>query len=134
MSEELKGRVLVIDDEAGIREVLKLLLTDEGYDVRESADGSDALNILMMWRPDIILLDLIMPRMNGWEFRTRQLEIEQLRHVPTIFISGIDDPDAQTASLQPAAVICKPFELNIVLATIERIVLSNRNGSEQFES
>lgn len=61
-------RVLVVDDEPGIRQMLRAGLGDDGYDVREAANGADALAICRSWRPDAIVLDLMMPVMNGWQF------------------------------------------------------------------
>jgi CheY-like chemotaxis protein len=61
-------RILVVDDEPGIRHMLHTALSDAGYAVREAANGIDALDAARSWRPDAIILDLMMPVMNGWQF------------------------------------------------------------------
>ena len=122
MIQEAKRRILIIDDEVVIREILRLLLIGEGYEVREAEDGREGLDVLTSWRPDVILLDLMMPRMNGWEFRSHQLQVEDIRKVPTVFVTAVYDATSRTESLQPAAVIIKPFELCTVLETIESIL------------
>ena len=65
-------RVLVVDDDLSIQGFLAEALADEGYGVRTAANGREALAILREWRPDLILLDLMMPEMDGWEFRGEQ--------------------------------------------------------------
>ena len=62
------ARVLVVDDEADLRRLYSEVLTDEGYQVREAPNGADALAVAQQWHPDVILLDLMMPVMNGWQF------------------------------------------------------------------
>ena len=61
-------RILIVDDEPGIRHMLHTALSDAGYAVREAANGIDALDAARSWRPDAIVLDLMMPVMNGWQF------------------------------------------------------------------
>ena len=64
-------RVLVVDDDESIRQIVRMCLGDEGYEVFEAANGLDALALLPDCRPDLILLDLRMPVMDGWEFARR---------------------------------------------------------------
>jgi CheY-like chemotaxis protein len=66
------GRVLVVDDDELIRDTLATALADEGYAVRVAADGRAALDSLHEWRPDLIVLDLMMPEMDGYAFRAAQ--------------------------------------------------------------
>jgi len=82
----LQGRVLVVDDEATNRELISEMLASEGYDVVTAQDGLDALNQLAVPVPDVIISDLRMPRMSGFEF----LEVVRRKYpdVPLIAISG----------------------------------------------
>src|SRR4051794_41946342 len=60
-------RVLVVDDSAAIRELISVNLELEGYDVRRAADGQEALEVAAQWRPDVVTLDVVMPRLDGLE-------------------------------------------------------------------
>ena len=64
-------RVLVVDDDASIRELLSTALEDDGYEVVPAINGADALSVCERWRPDVIVLDLMMPIMDGWTFAKR---------------------------------------------------------------
>jgi Response regulator receiver domain/Histidine kinase-, DNA gyrase B-, and HSP90-like ATPase len=74
--------VLVVDDDVEIRSVMWALLTDEGYHVRTAVNGRDALAILSSWCPDVILLDMMMPTMDGPTFLTIQQSNPKLRRIP----------------------------------------------------
>src|SRR5436309_3406591 len=63
-----RERILLVDDDDSIRQVVTVFLTDEGYEVAGAGDGQAALDLLATFKPDIILLDLRMPVMDGWEF------------------------------------------------------------------
>lgn len=108
-------RVLVVDDDREIRELLVDLLSTEGYEVSAAGDGQRALAEARARRPDVILLDLMMPIMNGWEFRDAQLKDLELASVPVVIVSAFDD------TLDVAAVLRKPFQIEEVLATVHRL-------------
>jgi CheY-like chemotaxis protein len=108
-------RVLVVDDDADIRELLVEFLGSEGYDVTSAGDGVEALERARAHRPDVILLDLMMPGMNGWEFREIQRRDAQLADVPVVVISAFD------SDLDVDEVLRKPFRVEELLATVERL-------------
>ena len=110
-------RVLVVDDDAGIRDVLCQALTDEGYAVRCAAEGRAGLELLDAWHPHLVLLDLMMPGVDGWTFRARQLASEGAEHVPVIVLSAAYPLLIQEA-MQPAAVLGKPFDLDRLLGLV----------------
>ena len=114
--------VLVVDDDDVIRDVLAEALSDEGYDVVACEDGAEALDRTRRCRPDLIVLDLMMPRLDGWEFRRRQLEIDGLRDVPVIVLTAARNLEQQVQSLRPAAAMAKPFNLGLLLRTVERVL------------
>lgn len=111
-------RVLVVDDDDMIRTVLADALDAEGFQIRMAANGREALELLDGWRPDVILLDLMMPEMDGWAFRERQLLREDVAHVPVIVLSARRDLSEQVARLAAAAVLAKPFELDVLFRVI----------------
>lgn len=115
---ERKRRILVVDDDISIRGFLAEALTDEGYDVRSASNGQEALVAAEAWRPDLILLDLMMPVMDGWTFRDEQRRIAGLADVPVIVLSATRDLPARAEQLEPAHIFSKPFDLDALLATI----------------
>jgi CheY-like chemotaxis protein len=89
--------VLVIDDDAGSRGALTQLLRDEGYQVVAAANGVEAFECLKRSRPRLIILDLMMPVLDGWDFRDRQRRDSELARIPVIAVSAslrIVDADA----------------------------------------
>jgi CheY-like chemotaxis protein len=121
MSAPTPQRVLVVEDDAVIRGMLVDFLELEGYTVRSAADGSEALAVLGDWPPDLILLDLMMPRMDGWQFRAAQRALPGLGDVPVVVLSAGRDLAERTAALAPAAVIRKPFDLDEVLTVLHNL-------------
>jgi DNA-binding response OmpR family regulator len=114
-------RVFVIDDDASIQGFLVDALVDDGYVVRTATNGRDALAMLREWRPDLILLDLMLPEMSGWEFRANQLTQPDVANVPVIVLSAMRDPTPKVPGLAPARVVPKPFDLDELLATIDEL-------------
>jgi CheY-like chemotaxis protein len=109
-------QILVIDDDESIRETIGSILTDEGYEVIDG-DGIEALDKLRRGlRPAFILLDLMMPEMDGWEFRAQQLHDPELALIPVVVISGDGHAEAKAAALQADSHLRKPFELSALLA------------------
>ena len=108
-------RVLVVDDDKEIREVLVELLAQEGYEVSAACNGQHALTKVLIHWPDVVLLDLVMPVMNGWQFLDLRLAYPVLDHVPVIVTSAVD------SSLDVAAVVPKPFLLDEMLEAVRRV-------------
>lgn len=113
-------RVLVVDDDPDIRAMLELALQDEGVEVRAASNGQEALEILQTWHADVILLDLMMPVMDGWTFRERQLADPSLKKIHVILMSANRCLPAAEAVLIPCAMLQKPFDLNVLLPRIGR--------------
>ena len=116
--------VLIVDDDADIRETMQLVLEDEGYHVAMAADGVQALRMLDGGlRPDVILLDLMMPVMNGWQFREAQLKRPALASIPVIVISA--DSNLRD-KVEPFGhdYLAKPLDIDELLAMIERVTPS----------
>ncbi len=119
------GRVLVVDDDALIRDTLATALTDEGYAVRVAPDGRAALQTLQEWLPDLIVLDLMMPVMDGHAFRVAQRDLDSASHIPVIVLSATHNVQARAAALGASAVLPKPFDLAILLDEVERALRPN---------
>ncbi len=113
--------VMVVDDDTHIREALREVLQDEGYAVVGFANGREAIEHLKAPRdasPGLILLDLMMPVMNGWQFRQAQLEDPSLANIPVVVISADGGLIRKAASMNATARLCKPIELDELLETL----------------
>lgn len=113
--------ILVVEDEPGIREALALLLGLEGFEVMAAPDAIHALEILEKNDCDLIITDLMMPRMDGLTFLARVREQDRFRATPTILISAVHRIATPTAPLADAF-IGKPFEASKLLQTIGRLL------------
>jgi two-component system, OmpR family, response regulator MprA len=111
--------VLVVDDDPDIRAFVADLLADEGYDVRTAANGRDALGVLASWRPDVILLDLMMPEMDGWAFLARQRLHRDLVRIPVVVMSARYNLKDGAGHIPAADVVAKPFAIDRLLAKVE---------------
>jgi DNA-binding response OmpR family regulator len=120
------ARALVVDDDDLIRDALEALLFDEGFDVRVAHHGTEALAVLNGWRPDVILLDLMMPDMDGWTFRARQRARQDVADVPVVVLSGAHESRMRAHELGAAAALSKPFHLDDVVATLRRVLQEAR--------
>jgi len=112
-------RVLIIDDDPEIRAIIAEALSSEGHSVAEAGDGLDGLRSAREHHPDLILLDLMMPRMDGWAFRRAQVTDAQLATIPVVIISAA--PPEQVHALDVAAHFHKPFGLDDLFDVIERL-------------
>ena len=110
-------RILVVDDEAQIRRVLRRSLTTHRYDVRVAADGESALDVFNDWRPDLVITDLSMPNMDGIEL-CRQVRLTS--SVPIIVLSVKGEERTKVAALDAGAddYITKPFGIDELLARV----------------
>jgi len=112
--------VLVVDDEFGIRDVLEDLLGDEGYRTATAPNGQVALEKMRAERPDLVLLDYMMPVMNGAALVEQMQRSEELRTVPVVLMSA--SASSVWRDLPAAAFLPKPFELTQVLDVLTRLV------------
>jgi CheY-like chemotaxis protein len=110
--------VLVVDDEPGIRETVTAMLEIEGYDVAEAKDGVDALAQVQARQPDVILLDMRMPGLDGWgfaaELRARDLSI------PIVVMTAARDAARWAGEIAATAFVAKPFGFDDLLRAVER--------------
>jgi CheY-like chemotaxis protein len=111
------GHVLVIEDEAAIRETVEVLIGIEGCEVRTAANGTRALEIIQEWPPDLILLDLTLPGMSGEEFISAYHGTPG-PHAPIVLMTGWELSRAQLQALGVAGLIPKPFEVTDLLQVV----------------
>jgi len=112
--------VLVIDDDFEIRLMLSLTFEQAGYSVVTAASGAEGLKAARLARPSVIVLDLMMPIMDGHGFRARQRADPDLVEIPVIVVSAAHDLGQKTQHLDAAAVFTKPFDFNALLEAVAR--------------
>jgi CheY-like chemotaxis protein len=113
-------RILLVEDENDIRTEIAELLRDEGFEVVEAADGSEALDKLRRgFRPCLILLDLMLPHVDGWEFRDQQMKDPLLANIPVVVLSGVRHLTDETRNLAVDAFLAKPFDAEQLLAVVQ---------------
>ena len=112
--------VLIVEDDDDVREMLATLLRAESYEVMTATNGAEALNAMRMRRPCLVLLDLMMPVMNGWDFRKFQLSDPSIADVPVICLTAVFDPSRVAEEL---SVRCfrKPVALDDVLSEVAAV-------------
>jgi CheY-like chemotaxis protein len=116
------ARILIADDDPDVRESLRLLLEMQGHSVDEARNGEEALRRLHATEPPcVILLDLMMPVMDGWQFRRVQLEHPQLAAVPVLVISAVPPHLQRTSELAAHRVFAKPFDYEALLAEVHAL-------------
>ena len=102
------------------------VLSDDGYEARSANDGSDALRTLEQWQADVVVLDLMMPVMDGWTFARRMRERWS---IPIVVISAATDLHKHAASVRAADVVPKPFDLDTLLPRIARAASGSNGGA-----
>ena len=115
-----KPLIFVVEDHEFARKALAELLTTLGHDVIEASNGREALAVLARGaRPDLILLDLLMPVMDGWEFMKRQRRDWRLCTIPTIVVSGVASHDPRCLEMPVVRFLPKPYTAEQLMAAIE---------------
>ena len=112
--------ILIADDEVRMRRVIVDYLHIKGYETLEAADGVEALEVFERNKPDLILLDVMMPRMDGWEV-CRQIRARSTVPILMLTARGQEEDELQGFSLGADEYITKPFSLKILLARIEAV-------------
>jgi CheY-like chemotaxis protein len=115
------ARVLVADDDLDLRESLRLALELNGHEVDEARNGQEALERLASEPPCVILLDLMMPIMDGWQFRRRQLADPVLAAIPVVVISAMPAELQRAHELAAQRIFIKPFDYDELLETVATI-------------
>jgi two-component system alkaline phosphatase synthesis response regulator PhoP len=120
----VKTRILVVDDEESVRQVVSFTLEQAGYEVESSADGDDCLEKVYSFRPDLILLDLMMPLVDGWEVLRLLRSNPETADIPVVILTAKGEIYDKMFALQQGAAdyITKPFGKRELLERISAIV------------
>lgn len=123
------GRILVVDDEPMVRDTLRQVLADEGYVVDAATDGADALACVHAARPDVILLDLMMPGMNGRQFLQQLRDDPAYAAVPVLIMTAVHGINVNLASVGASEILEKPFhDLDDLLNKVALAVYRSRDA------
>jgi DNA-binding response OmpR family regulator len=122
------GRILIIDDEPMVRDTLGQVLVDEGYVVDTAVDGEDALDRVHEARPDAILLDLMMPGMNGRQFLLALRNEPAYAEVPVLIMTAVHGLEVNLASIGASEVVEKPFQVEDLLNKVALAVYRSRDA------
>ena len=124
MSNAGSERVLIVDDDPGIRRMLAASLKKEGYRTADACDGGEALEVMRAGEADLVLLDLRMPKVTGWEVLTERAAAPELRKIPVIVISGErGDGVAKIPGDRLCALLPKPVDILALRALIKSCLL-----------
>ena len=117
----MKKKILVVDDEEDILHFLEMVLSEKGYEVVTAAGGHQALTRAQIEHPDLVLLDVMMPQMDGWEVLKLLRADEGTAHIPVAMLSARTEAKDRVHGLQEGAIdyICKPFSLQELLGKID---------------
>lgn len=119
-------KLLVIDDDSAVTDLLSLLLKSNGFEVAATNNSTDGLTMIRDISPDVVILDLMMPEMDGWQICKAVREFSQ---VPIIILSALNDPSMIASVLDAGAddYLTKPTPSRVLIAHINRLI--NRTGS-----
>jgi phosphate regulon transcriptional regulator PhoB len=118
------GRVLVVEDEQDVAEMIRYNISKEGYDVAVVKNGADAIERARELRPDVVLLDIMIPQLNGWEVCRRLKQEPRTRAIPVIMVTGRVEEGDKILGFEMGAddYITKPFSPRELVARIRAVV------------
>jgi putative two-component system response regulator len=128
-------KILIVDDESGARAALEFLLRREGFEVRDAADGPTAIQECAAFRPDLILLDIMMPGMNGFEVCRHIKATPETRLTPVVLVTGLTTTEDRITGINAGAddFLSKPIDLNELLART-RSLLRLKQYTDELEN
>lgn len=116
-------KVLVVDDDPNIRRLIVVALRRDGYEFVEAANGRDALDAMRNERPDVVVLDLMMPVLSGWDVLRERSHDAELLKIPVIVVSANRDPEVATAVTSGiCAFLPKPFDIGALSALVRSCI------------
>lgn len=118
----LTETILVVEDHADTRRMLEDLLTNAGFRVLSAENGAEALRLLATEAPDLMVLDLILPWVNGVEVLRTVRDHPQLRGVPVLVVTGTMTSEFELRTFRPIRVLRKPLNIDALIPTIQRLL------------
>ncbi len=129
----MKQIILLVDDEAPVRKLMARALAEMSCEVMAACDGVEALEVIAKVRPDLVVLDVKMPRKDGWAVLRELRSQAGTRSIPIIMLTGCNDTASEVAGLDMGAddYIAKPFELNDLRARVASVLRRSSNDPRQ---
>ena len=126
-------KILVIDDDTAVTDLLSVLLRSQGFDVTATNSSSDGLGYVRENEPDLIILDLMMPEIDGWEVCR---SVRTFSQVPIIVLSALNDPSMVASVLDAGAddYLTKPTPSRVLVAHINRLIKRNETNKSEIRS
>jgi len=120
----MQKKILIVEDEESLLKLESILLTTKGYLVQGAATGLAALEAVAVEPPDLILLDIMLPELDGFEVCQRIKNNPETRHIPIIFLTAKQSPEdiARSEEVGADQYITKPFKSAMVMEAIERLL------------
>ncbi|MFD8301333.1 response regulator [Streptomyces sp. NPDC059690] len=123
------GRVLVVDDNKVIRQLIRVNLELEGLEVVTAADGAECLDVVHQVRPDVVTLDVVMPRLDGLRTAARLRSDPRTRDLPLAIVSACTSYEVETGlDVGVDAFLAKPFEPAELVRLVQQLIQQRRNG------
>jgi CheY-like chemotaxis protein len=121
---EQPARILIVDDEPDNREVLELILAREGFVIRNAASGEEALASVAQQAPDLILLDIMMPAMTGYQVMAKLRGNPATKNIPVIMVSALSDRNSRALALSAGAedFLAKPVDRAELCARVRKLL------------
>src|SRR3954468_16927603 len=128
-----ESRILVVDDDDDIRGLVRTLLERLGADVREARNGREGLREFHSWRPDLVVLDVSMPEMDGWNVLER---LRDMSEVPVLMLTARGDELERVRGLQAGAddYVVKPFGKQELVARVQALLRRSQRGGPTEEA
>ena len=121
---DIETAILMVDDDDANRDMVSTILDLCGYTSRQASDGIEALRILADYPVDVILLDIMMPDMDGYEFCRKLKGSNNLGHIPIIMLTALTDAASREKALEAGAddFLSKPFKIDDLVSRVESLV------------
>ncbi|MGW6059183.1 response regulator [Streptomyces sp. NPDC055189] len=127
----MSGRVLVVDDNKVIRQLIRVNLELEGFEVVTAADGAECLDVVNQVRPDVVTLDVVMPRLDGLRAAARLRSDPRTRHLPIVIVSACTQYEVESGlEVGVDAFLAKPFEPSELVGIVRQLMERGDGGGE----
>ena len=118
------SKIMIVDDDMTVTQLLTALLSMEGQESMTVNDSTQAIEIAESFKPDLIVLDLMMPGLNGFDLCRRLHQDSRFEHIPILVVSALDDPESRRRAADAGAkdYLTKPFSMDSFIQRIKELI------------